>query len=326
MRKWPPPSGPVQIDLLVTPHSSPSAFGVAIDLFALANDLAERGDIFNLHVRSPTGGVVALRGGISVDTERCGRPPDAVLVNGIGSVTAHDMSDCLRRQELRDSARWLRELPDRTALLAACTATFVLGAAGVLDDKECTTTWWMADVFKETFPTARLNADLVTAVDGRCWTAGASFSLVPLVLAYIEQHAGRALVDTIARRTAHHAGINQAVHRFPAPQWQHDALVTDLETFVTANLHRRISLSELASELHTTPRTLHRRTQATTGGSPGSLIQRLRVDEAVRLLRSTTLPVNTIARQVGFSDQTSLYRSVKAVTGNSPTAFRRVAR
>jgi transcriptional regulator GlxA family with amidase domain len=326
MPKSPHPSRPLRIDLLVTPNGSPSALGVASDLFALANDLADDGQLFDVHTCSTTGGTVGLRGRISVDTERCGAPADAVLVNGIGSVTAREMHDRLESRDLRDSARWVSELPDRTQLMAACTATFVLGAAGVLDERECTTTWWMADVFRETFPDARLDPDLVTAVDGRCWTAGASFSLIPMVLAFIGQHSSQSLVDTIARRTAHHAGGNQAVHRFPVPQWHHDALIADLEAFVTANLNRRIPLSELASQLHTTPRTLHRRTRAITGGSPGHLIQRLRVDEAVRLLRNTTLPVNTIARMVGLSDQTSLYRSVKSITGNNPTAFRRAVR
>jgi transcriptional regulator GlxA family with amidase domain len=316
------------VGVVVPAEGSPSALGVTLDMLRLANEIADAGPPFEVQVLNVREGPVALGNGLSVQAQRLDTAPDAVIVVGVGSTSRHEMTERLAQREILDTAQWLSALPDRTQVLGACTATFVMGASGLLDDRTCTTTWWMADVFRERFPRARLDPDLVTSVDGRCWTAGASFSLVPLLMRFVEHTAGADLSDALARRSAHHshhATGNQAVHRFPSPVEHDDPTMQRLETVVTARLHHRITIDELAAALHTTPRTLHRITHAHTGMSPGQVVRRHRVNEAVRLLRTTNLTVDAIARRVGFADQATLYRAVKHTTGNAPATFRRTS-
>ncbi|WP_433685674.1 helix-turn-helix transcriptional regulator [Nocardia sp. CA-119907] len=70
------------------------------------------------------------------------------------------------------------------------------------------------------------------------------------------------------------------------------------------------------------PRTLARRTGQAVGLSPMQLVQRIRLDHALHLLRTTHLPLGEIAAAVGLADPATLHRLVKRHTGRSPGSLR----
>ena len=64
----------------------------------------------------------------------------------------------------------LRRAHERGAiLLSVCSGAFVLGAAGLLDGRECTTHWRHADALQRRFPLTRVNPDFFTgtSVEGQ---------------------------------------------------------------------------------------------------------------------------------------------------------------
>jgi AraC-like DNA-binding protein len=77
----------------------------------------------------------------------------------------------------------------------------------------------------------------------------------------------------------------------------------------------------LATLFNLTPTTLRRRLEA-EGLSYQQLKDDLRKDMAITLLDSTTLPVETIAGRVGFSENSSFYRAFRKWTGLNPGAYR----
>jgi len=62
-----------------------------------------------------------------------------------------------------------------------------------------------------------------------------------------------------------------------------------------------------------------------TGGNFISYLQKLRVDEAKRLLETTDRRVNEIGRSVGFSDEKHFLKVFKSAVGLSPTEYRKSA-
>lgn len=62
-----------------------------------------------------------------------------------------------------------------------------------------------------------------------------------------------------------------------------------------------------------------------TGGNFVAYLQKLRIDEAKRLLEATDRRVNEIGRSVGFSDEKHFLKVFKGAVGMSPTEYRKSA-
>ena len=62
-----------------------------------------------------------------------------------------------------------------------------------------------------------------------------------------------------------------------------------------------------------------------TGGNFVSYLQKLRIDEAKRLLETTDWRVNEIGRHVGFSDEKHFLKVFRSAVGLSPTEYRKSA-
>ena len=62
-----------------------------------------------------------------------------------------------------------------------------------------------------------------------------------------------------------------------------------------------------------------------TGSNFVSYMQKLRLDEAKRLLKTTDWLVNEIGRRAGFTDEKRFLKVFKAAVGMSPTEYRKSA-
>ena len=84
------------------------------------------------------------------------------------------------------------------------------------------------------------------------------------------------------------------------------------------------SLTEIARELHVSPRTLKRQLSE-HGLTFSALSVEARRDKALLLLRSSTLPVAEISERLGYSTTTGFTRAFQSWTRLSPSAYRRLA-
>ena len=85
---------------------------------------------------------------------------------------------------------------------------------------------------------------------------------------------------------------------------------------------RTIELSEIASELATSERTLSRRFVDETGMKWSDLLRRIRIISARELLSSSGIQITQIAAAVGYSSQSAFNRAFKVDTGLTPREFR----
>ncbi len=95
-----------------------------------------------------------------------------------------------------------------------------------------------------------------------------------------------------------------------------------VESLLSQNLRRPLSMAQAAEQLHVTERTL-RRQLADAGERFSAVRDRVRERRATFLLVESPMTVESIAREVGFSDAREFRRAYIRWTGNPPTHQRR---
>ena len=95
---------------------------------------------------------------------------------------------------------------------------------------------------------------------------------------------------------------------------------------ISQNLHRKLSLDELAELVHVSVPYLYKLFQVHLGTSPGKYIAKIRIEECKILLRDGQLSMGQIATRMGFSSQQQFSRQFSAICGISPTQYLRSLR
>ncbi len=93
--------------------------------------------------------------------------------------------------------------------------------------------------------------------------------------------------------------------------------------YIAAHLDKTIKIEELASQVGLSAYHFARRFKVEFGVPPHSFVLDRRIDHAKELMSSTSQPLNNIAVDCGFSDQSHLTRVFKKRTGLPPGEFRR---
>ena len=92
-----------------------------------------------------------------------------------------------------------------------------------------------------------------------------------------------------------------------------DQLLVDFEAWIRATLDRDISIPEAAFAIGTTRRTLERRIREQHGLTAYALVQRLRIERAQHLRKTTSLSLDRIAGMVGYGSASALRQAQKAL-------------
>lgn len=93
--------------------------------------------------------------------------------------------------------------------------------------------------------------------------------------------------------------------------------------YIDANLHRRISLSDLSAMLHLEPTYFSHQFAHTLGLPPMRYVLRRRVGRAQQILWNTDEPLEAVAQQLGFTDAFHFSKTFKRVTGVPPSVYRK---
>src|SRR5690349_19849151 len=148
-----------------------------------------------------------------IDFRVCGEFPNqpvATQVPGV-TITPELGFDALHDADLvaLPAARVREEYPEKllraiqetgATLLSVCSGAFILGAAGLLDDRRCTTHWREARQFKERFPKAQLDPDVLFVDDGNIITSAGTAAGIDACLHLVRRELGTKIANIIARR------------------------------------------------------------------------------------------------------------------------------
>jgi transcriptional regulator GlxA family with amidase domain len=84
--------------------------------------------------------------------------PDWVIVPALNTGRPEQLLPALERRDVHHAKAQLRTWHAAGARIAAsCIGTFLLAEAGLLDQGEATTTWWLAPLFRQRYPNVTLD-------------------------------------------------------------------------------------------------------------------------------------------------------------------------
>jgi len=225
--------------------------------------------------------------------------------------------------ELVDAVRAAHAAGARIASL--CTGAFVLGAAGLLDDRRATTHWAHTAELSARYPHAVVDADVLYTDNGSVLTSAGKAAAVDLCLHLIHLDHGATIANTVARRLVvppHRAGGQAQFVATPVPV-SGDHTLAQLLAWAQERLDQPLTVTDLARRANTSPRHLGRLFRSVTGQTPLQWLLTQRVRRAQQLLEATDHSIESVAVATGMGTATTLRRQFKRVVGVPPDTYRR---
>ncbi len=306
-----------------------TSVAVTLDMLAAAAALAPR-----LALAAPTwklvsahGGPIKLRSGLSVDTAklplRSGADRSVWIVPGVGLDTPAAIQQRFGDDDVQQVLAALRRHAKAGGSVAAsCSAVFLLQAAGLLEGRRVTTSWWLAPLLERLAPGCTVDADRMVCADGPIVTAGAAFAQTDLMLHLLRTHGGSALADHVSRVLLVDGRQAQAPFIVPEVFASGDDLIGRLAARIEAALPEPPRVGQLAREFCMSERTLARHIKRATGMSTLALVQSVRQRRARALLGSSRMTIEQVAVAVGYQDASALRRMMQRFAGANPSRFR----
>ncbi|WP_329567477.1 helix-turn-helix domain-containing protein [Kitasatospora sp. NBC_01266] len=220
----------------------------------------------------------------------------------------------------------LRAAVERGArVLSICSGTFLLGAAGLLDGRRCTTHWRQATELAERFPLTRVEPEVLYVDEDPVITAAGTAAGIDACLHLVRKVQGVEVARGIARRMVvapHREGGQAQYVTRPLASVECTSFGSVLD-WMRQELERDWTVDALAARAHMAPRTFARRFRQETGSTPLRWLIGQRVLLARRLLEETGEPVEAVAAQVGFGNAAALRHHFGRLVGTTPQAYRR---
>lgn len=297
----------MRISVLIVDDAFDTGLTSVLDTFETANELAgEQPQPYDVTVVSPRARVRTHQGFTVPVSAPSRRLPDLVIIPALACKQPDTIVAALDRPDVGEMIALVRRWHARgVRIAAACTGTFVLGRAAVLDGERATTSWWLGPAFRREFPAVELDEQAMLVAGRRTLTAGAALAHLDLALAVIRERSP-SLASLVARYLLIDDRPSQAAFVVPEHVSHDDELVKRFETWIRGHLAEPFALGHVARQVGSSERTLQRRIRAVLGKPPVAFVQDLRLERAVHLLRVTRGSVDEIAGAVGYGDGSTL--------------------
>jgi transcriptional regulator GlxA family with amidase domain len=300
---------------------APFELGVLVEVFGV--DRTEDGlPAFDFAVCSPGARPVTTSGGF-----------DLVPRHGLDRLASADLIGVPALSDVTElpaeALAALRAAVGRGArVLSVCTGAFVLGAAGLLDGRRCTTHWRHAGELARQHPLAEVDGDVLYVEDGPVITSAGTASGIDACLHVVRAEFGARAAGALARRMVvppHRDGGQAQYIETPVQVAPAQSLQPLLEG-VLAHLDEEHTVDSLAARALLSPRTFARRFKQETGTTPHAWLSARRVELAQRLLEETDEPVERIAVLAGFGGAAAMRHHFVQARATTPQAYRRTFR
>jgi transcriptional regulator GlxA family with amidase domain len=220
---------------------------------------------------------------------------------------------------------WLRKFHARGATIAGiCSGVAFLAEAGLLDGRQATTHWAVADALRSRYPRVRWHPEQFVTEDGRLFCSGGVYAAIDLSLHLVEKFCGHEIALKTAKSllVSMPRGRQTGYAALPLSRPHADEKIREAEAHLQQHFDREVSLEALAGRVGMSPRNFIRRFKAATGHLPGAYTQALRVAAAKEMLEQGETSIQKVCERTGYEDLAFFRSLFKRHTGMTPAEYR----
>ncbi len=206
-----------------------------------------------------------------------------------------------------------------------CLGSFLLGGAGLLTHKRCTTHWQYAKEFRKLFPNAiHLKHNVITE-DDRIFTSGGAFTFLNLIIYLIERFYGKEAAQWAVSvfQVDYHRDSQHQFVLFSSQKNHANVSVLKAQDFIERNYMRKLNNAEIAAHCQLGERTLVRQFKESCGNTPNEYLQRCRIEKAKEYLANTVYTIAEVQFHIGYNDPKTFRNIFSRYTSLSPSAYRK---
>jgi transcriptional regulator GlxA family with amidase domain len=296
-----------------------------IDILSFANSQRKSGkenDLFEVEIVSETGEAANGFSNFPINAQRSIRTKfqyDLIYVPGF----VGNLEELLPNQA--KLINWLKRQHKKGVILsAACNGNFLLAEAGVLNGKKATTHWSLINIFRKRYKEIMLEPEKIIIDNGSVLSAAGVTAYFNLALFLIERYGSKELALTSAKVFLVDSGrkIQTPYQMYQVSKNHGDEEIVTIQDWLETNFDEDITLERMMEVCNLGKKTLMRRFKKVTGETPLIYLQKLRIENAKRLLESKRVPFNEITWKVGYNDVSSFHKVFKSQTGLTPLEYR----
>ena len=220
---------------------------------------------------------------------------------------------------------WLRKWHARGANIAGvCTGVGFLAECGLLDGRQATTHWGVAELFRQRYPKVLWQPDQFVTEDDRLFCSGGVYASIDLSLCLVEKFCGREIALQCAKSLLFSMPRSRqsGYSAVPLSRPHSDDRIRQTEDYLREHFDRDVSIDSLAGRIGMGPRNFIRRFKAATGRVPGAYIQALRVSAAKEMLEHGAVSIQAVCSKIGYEDVAHFRSMFKRHTGTTPADYR----
>jgi transcriptional regulator GlxA family with amidase domain len=315
----------MKVGIVAYDGCTPSMIVGVMDIFAFASShyqASDQKDLFDISIITETGLPANGFSKFAIHAQRSIKTKsefDLIYIPGfVGEVEGI----IIRQKKLID---WLKKQYHKGVILAAaCNGNFILAETGALDRKKATTHWSLANTFRQRYSQITVEPEKILIDNGQVISAAGVTAYLNLAIFLVGRYGSKDLALASAKIFLVDSGrkIQTPYQMFHVAKNHGDDEVVQVQEWLEANYSKAITLEEMTHVCNLTKKTLTRRFRKVTGDSPMSYLQKLRVENAKRLLESEKVAFNEVTWRVGYNDISSFHKVFKSETGLTPTEYR----
>ncbi|MEP6779192.1 MAG: helix-turn-helix domain-containing protein, partial [Gemmatimonadaceae bacterium] len=220
---------------------------------------------------------------------------------------------------------WLRKWHENGAYIAGvCSSALYLAEAGLLDGKEATTHWALADEMIERYPAVNWKPEQFITEDDRLLCSGGVYASFDISLYLVEKFCGHEIALQCAKSLliSMPRSKQSGYSATPMSRPHSDEKIRDTEEFLRQHFASEVPIEMLAERVGMGPRNFIRRFKAATGRLPGGYVQTLRIASAKAMLERGADSIQDVCSRNGYEDIAFFRTLFKRHTGMTPAEYR----